>query len=81
MLLKIYEFITKLQAEIGDGAEVRLSAKDSALEIRVDWWDRDFHARRQFTEIELAQVVDDSLPVNYFVAWCKNEYARKVKAG
>lgn len=81
MLLKIYEFTTKLQAEIGDGAEVRLSARDNVLEIRVDWWDRDFHARRQFTEIELAQVADDSLPINYFVAWCKNEYARKIKAG
>ena len=80
MLLKIYEFIAKLQAEIGD-AEVRLSARNNALEIRIDWWDRDFHALRQFTEVELAQVADDSMPVNLFVAWCKNEYARTVKAG
>jgi len=81
MLLKIYELITKLQTEIGDDAEVRLSASDGVLEIRVDWWQKDFHARHQFTEIELAKVVDESMPINYFVTWCKSEYARKVKAG
>jgi len=81
MLLKIYELIKKLQSEIGDDAEVRFSARDSVLEIRVDWWQKDFHARHQFTEIELAKVVDETMPLNYFVAWCKNEYARKVKAG
>jgi hypothetical protein len=81
MLLKIYELITKLQSEIGDEAEIRLSARDGVLEIRVDWWQKDFHARHQFTEIELAKVVDETMPLNYFVVWCKNEYARKVKAG
>jgi hypothetical protein len=80
-LLKIYELITKLQAEIGDGAEVRLSAKDRVLEIRVDWRERGFHARYQLTEIKLAEVVDETMLLNYFAAWCKNEYARKVKAG
>lgn len=81
MLLKIYEFIKKLQAEIGDGAEVRLSANDNALEIRVDWWDKDFHARRQLSEIELAYIADDNNPTDYFIAWCRNEYIRKVKEG
>lgn len=81
MLLKIYKFISQVQAEIGNDSEVRLYAREGALEIRVDWWDKDFHARRQFTEIELAKVAEDNLPVSFFVAWCKNEYARKIKAG
>ena len=80
MLLKIYEFITKLQKDIGNGAEIRLYAREGFFEIRVDWLNDNFYAQYLFTEIELAQVVDDSLPVNYFVAWFKNEYAHKVKA-
>lgn len=79
MLLKIYELITKLQTEIGNGAEVRLFVRDSALQIRVDWMDNDFHGRQQFTEIELMQMADESLAINYSVSRFKNEYARKIK--
>lgn len=80
MLLKIYEFIQKLQDEIGDEAEIRLAAINGILEIRVDWWVVDFHANRQFSENELRQVADESLPISHFVSWCKYEYDRKVKS-
>ena len=36
-LLEIHEFITKIQAEIGNGAEIRLSSRDGVFEVRVDW--------------------------------------------
>ena len=81
MLLKAYELITKLQNEIGNDAQVSLSARDGRLFVRVHWMKKDFHAQHQFADIELAQVADDSLPITYLVEWCKKEYARKVGAG
>lgn len=81
MLLKIYEFIQKLQDEIGNEAEIRLAAINGILEIRVDWWRVDFHANRQFSENELRQVfADESMVISHFVSWCKYEYDRKVKS-
>lgn len=81
MLLKIYELITKLQAEIGNAAEVWLFVREDVLELRVDWRNDDFHARHQFSKFELENLVSEEAPLNYFVAWCKNEYARKKSAG
>jgi hypothetical protein len=81
MLLKIYELIKKIEGEIGNDATVRLSAGEGTFIIRVDWWDDDFHAMHHFSNTELAQIVDDSLPLNYFVEYCKKEYARKKSAG
>lgn len=79
-MLKIYEFITKMQRLIGNNAEVRLSARDEFFIIRVDWRDDDFRAQRQFDEVELSQIVDDGLMLDHFVNYCRNAYARK-KAG
>jgi hypothetical protein len=79
MLLEIYELIKKLESEIGNEATVRLSAGEGTFIVRVDWGDDDFHAMHHFSEIELAQIVDDNIPLNYFVEYCKKEYARKKK--
>ena len=81
MLLKIYELIKKLENEIGNDATVRLSAGKDTFIIRIDWWDDDFHAMHHFSDIELSQIVDDSMPLNYFVEYCKKKYARKKSAG
>lgn len=90
MLLEVYEFITKAQAEIGNGAEIRLSVRDcvveigeipefsvgnGVLEIRVDWWNDDFHACYKCKEKDLRQQGGDDRFIARFVAWCKNEYA------
>lgn len=75
MLLEIYEFITKAQVEIGNGAEIRLYVRNGVLEIRVDWWDDDFHACYRLKEEYLRQQEGDDGSIARFVAWCKNEYA------
>lgn len=80
MLLKIYEFITKLQAEIGNDAEVWLLVRDDALELRVDWQEDNLHARHRFSKFDLENVANEEAPLSYFVAWCKSEYSRKKKA-
>ena len=81
MLLKIYELIKKIEGEIGNGAEVRFETRENVFVIRVDWWNDDFHSMRQFSEIELAKIVDDSILVNHFIAEAKHNYSRKPKAG
>lgn len=81
MLLKIYELIKKLESEIGNGATVRLSSGKCTLIVRVDWWDDDFHLLIHWSDTELAQIADDSLPLNYFIEYCKKEYTRKKSAG
>lgn len=81
MLLNIYDLITKLQTEIGNAAEVWLFVRDDVLELRVDWRDDDFHARHRFSKFELENLKSEEEPLNYFVAWCKKEYAVKKSAG
>jgi len=76
MLLKVYELINKLQSEIGDDAEVRLSVNDDCLEIRVDWWKQDFHVIRQYRELQLGMMFDESKELSSFLVWCKKEYAQ-----
>ena len=75
-MLEIYKFINELQDEIGNGAKVRLSASDGELELRVDWWEKDLHARYLFTEKEMLSY---AMRLKYFVAWCKKEYAEMTK--
>jgi hypothetical protein len=79
-LLKIYKFIIKMQELVGDNAEVRLQARDNSLILRVDWWGDDFHAQRAISEIELSQVVDDGLLLDYFVDYCRNARANKKRS-
>ena len=76
-MLKIYEFIIKMQELIGNNSEVRLLARNQRFIIRVDWWDDGFHAMREFTERELSQVVDEGILLDYFVNYCRRSYAKK----
>ena len=80
-MLETYRLIKRLQEEIGNGAEVRFSARNDAIEIRIDWWNKDFHALQVVDYVELVNVLDDSLLINRLVAWCKNAYARKLESG
>lgn len=80
MLIEIYNLINRLQSEIGNDAEVRLSAREEILEVRVDWWDKDFHATRQFSVTELSEVVDDESLMKNLVEWCRNGYANARQA-
>lgn len=83
MLLEIYKLISKMQSEIGNDAEVRLSVKNDILFIKVDWWIDDFHAKNEYKEIELAKIAETEHeePINRFVAFCKEAYARRSSTG
>ena len=74
MLLKTFEFIEKLQSEIGNGAHVWVQISDGRLEIRVDWWDVDFHARHTRSKDELEKLEDEEDWLIYLAAWCRNQY-------
>jgi hypothetical protein len=55
--------------------KLKLFVRDGSLYIRVDWWGRDFHAEREFTESELTQMVDEGLQLDFFVNYCRKTYA------
>jgi len=78
MLIDFYNTITKMEKLIGNGAKVRLSVVNnpisSGVEIKVDWLDRDFHARYLFSLQQLAKCDDENLVLDNLIAWCKNEY-------
>ena len=76
MLIKIYELITKLQDQIGNGVEISLRVKHGVLEIRADWWGEDLHTAHQFAEADLAQVKNDNSPIDFIVDQRKKDYAQ-----
>jgi hypothetical protein len=80
MLLKIYELINKIETEIGNGARVNFFTRDDSLIIHIDWLDDDFHAEHKFRETELERIVDNDIPLNRFIVYCKNAYEHKKKA-
>ncbi|MGB2748432.1 MAG: hypothetical protein WBC34_09535 [Thiofilum sp.] len=79
MLLNTFEFIEKLQSEIGNDARVWVHISDGRLEIRVDWWGIDFHARRSLSKTELEKLDEEEDWLNYFVSWCKHHYDKKME--
>ena len=80
MLLKIYDLIRRIETEVGNNSEVRLSSRKGAFFIRIDWWDEDFHAMREFSEHDLMRMgeVEDSI-IGLFISEAKQSYVTKRK--
>ena len=74
-MLKIYELIKQAESEIGNGARVHFYMTDNMLTVRVDWPD-DYRAMKYFSEVALADAIDDGMLLRLFIRDCKIEYAR-----
>lgn len=70
---EILKTLQKIRKELGgELCEVEARTTEFGLTLQVNWYDgSDFHVRRDFTETEITNIIDDSIIVDHFTKWAK----------
>lgn len=64
-LLHIYEILTHIEKETTGTVEAKLISGE--LQLRVNWWQYDFHYERTYTQLELEEAIAPRILIDFFI--------------